>query len=184
MNFAEVKSLSIPEGEVVKITIGGATVWEKVDDAVNLWDMAARTGKKVAWNAAGTAIAYDTSMYYYPLARAGSYNQNAATISDVVIGEDSVSLVSSAGLYGIAVPFSLDSSKKYRIRMQLGANTRLDMINYSAANVYQGFTNLGTSGATIDYTFTPTEGAFTVFGLLSSTAGATLSYTNIRLTEV
>lgn len=184
MNFPNVKSIRIPDGLVKRITAAGKVLWSKAEDAVNLWDLATRTGKKVGWNSASTAIAYDTSMYYYPVARAGVYNQNAATISDVVIGEDSVSLVSSTSLYGIAVPFALDSTKQYRIRMKLGSSTRLDMLNYNASNVYQSYTNIGLAGDTVDYTFTPTAGTFTVLGLLSSSAGASLSYSEISLTEV
>jgi hypothetical protein len=183
MNFSSVKNIIIPDGVLKKITSGNKVIWSKKDDAINLWDLASRTGEKIGWNAASTAFAYDISKYYYPIARVGAFNQNGSTISNVVIGENSVSLVSSASLYGIAVPFTLDSAKQYRIKMKLGSNTRLDMLNYNASNVYQSYTNIGLSGDTVDYTFTPTAGAFTVFGLLSSSSNATLSYTDISLTE-
>ena len=184
MIFAEVNGILIPEGAVTQITAGGSVIWAKKEDEVNLWDLAGRSVKSISWNSAGTALAYDVSLYYLPVNRAGAYNANGGSVTDIVIGEDSLSMSVSASLYGIAVPFRLDSSKQYRFQAVTGANTRIDMLNYNTSNVYQNYTNLGTSNKTIDYTFTPTEGTFTVFGMLASANSATPTFTGIKLTEV
>ncbi len=182
LDFKKYKAISIDGISLKKLAINGTQIWEKAKK--DLWDLATRTGEKVGWSSASTAFNYDVSKFYYPVARTGSYNENASTISEIKIGENTLSLISSAGLYGIAVAFMLDSTKKYKFHAINGANSRVDFLQYNASNVYQGYINLGTSGATIDYIFTPTEGAFTVFGFLSSTAGATLNFSEISLTEV
>lgn len=163
---------------------GPDVVYEEPEDKVNLWDLATRTGEKKGWHSADTAFNYDTTKYYYPGSRIGVFNENAGAVSDVVIGEDSLSLYSTGAMYGITVAFQLDSTKQYNLKAKLGDTTRLDRPFYGTDNKYTEFEILGTSGANVNYTFTPDAGTFTVFVFSPSSANSTATFTGISLTEV
>lgn len=184
MNFADVKSIEIPEGIVAKIAIGGATVWQKQEDVVNLWDLANRSGTKVAWNGAGTAFSYDTAKYYYPASRAGAYNQNGATISGITIGEDSLAFTCSAGQYGIAVPFRLTPGKSYTLKCNKNSVARIYQLMYNTSNVYTSFVNIApdSTNNSVSYTFTATD-AITVIHFSMSGSNVTPEFTGIQLLE-
>lgn len=180
--------LFVPMVKDTLVTFSGIELTENT----GLWNLASRTAVVNTYAPAGNTRTISNNCYYYPCAYTGYWVDDASgdyTISNVSVGENSVSFQCKNGAYGIFVPFlNLDSSKTYRFNVNpTVAGFRVYLVNYDSTGVYVNNQIVvdKTTGLTT-FEFTPVAGyqqGF-CFACLNPTENTLGTFTDLSLVEV
>lgn len=126
VNFAGVKSITIPEGSVKKITASGVVLWEKKKEIVNLIDLSNRIYVPISspqYITAEQTRDIDYSKCYAVYAndgRRGSYpSSKISNYTNLVDVNGFTYNVSSGSGYGLEFPVDVTGRKSYTLKYNI-----------------------------------------------------------------
>lgn len=187
MNFANVKSITIPQGNVVEVKVGGVSIWKKEASPSNLFNLNDRVESKSFAKAITTTFAsagytFTENEYVYPIRNDGRvYARTNNNVTNVVQSEGAISFTANS-TYGVGFPFILDPNKSYRISANetTGTAYRLRIIYFDSTGIVKGNTTY--SEPREDLIFNGFDG-WTLISFESAVAGGNFNFTDIVLKE-
>lgn len=200
MNFADVKSVTIPEGIVTKITIGNDVLWQKVT-LVNRWNLKDRT-EFVGTPADGMATMYfDASKTYsqntkMPVSEDIWYNSgrrigngvfystagnNPCTLSNIT--DDGVTFKSGRDTeMFVAIPFHLNAGETFNLSYYSNGTNRSGYQIFAPDGTFKSYALDNKSGAgNKTFTYTATEECWLAWQIGKYDANSSVTLSNIVL---